>query len=159
MPDCIKNSDSDPSGKSSLTKADSHNSGASDGVWYTQDQYNREFYTAVDRQEMTYDDCDEQIYLTYDTEENFDVKPPPTLVVKEAMLIKNVQKEIEGLSVSELNDNFEANYVSQEDANLLNSVAPWLVDSSTVQDTYDENVLVGIYQGNDTASITPSLTT
>ena len=35
IPEYIRNSDSDPSGKSSLTKAASHNSGASDGVWYT----------------------------------------------------------------------------------------------------------------------------
>ena len=51
----IKNSDSDPSGKSSLTKADSHNNSAQQ-VWYTADAFNREFYTegAFERQDFEF---------------------------------------------------------------------------------------------------------
>lgn len=157
--DTIKNSDSDPSEKSSLTKAASHNSSASDGVWYTNDQYNQEFYTAVERQQNSYDDVDHHFYITFEDHPN---DPPPTLAVgdEEALFLKNVNEEIKGPNASQINYGEVdcANHVSQEDVNIFNAVIPFVVASNTVQDMYDEQALVAVHQGNNTASITSSLT-
>jgi len=99
---------------------------------------------------MTYADCDAEIYLTF--EDHLDATPPHTLVVEDedAMFIKNVHKEIKGLSASEINNNTEVNYVTQEELNTFNSVAPFVVDFSTAQAIYDESVFVGVHQGNNT---------
>ena len=51
-----------------------------------------------------------------------------------------------------------ANHVSQEDVNIFDAVTPFVVDSNTAQAMYDEHAFVAVHQGNNTASITSSLT-
>jgi len=89
----IKNNDTDPSGKSSLTKADSHQ-GAQ--LWYTGDDYNQE--------DINFEDYNGEYFVCYEDTEHFNLttEPPPVIATTEATFIMNVHKEIKSLVCSRL---------------------------------------------------------